>query len=211
MHALLETRNMLRSIVLSIKSPILTPISNVSGLYHCDDFIDNETETKIINILNKETWSTELSRRTLHFGYKYDYKRKTTDPKRDYIGELPNWTNNIIEKMFWSFHKTNIDLPFKTFDQIIINEYKQGQGIGKHTDCITCFSNGIAILSLNNDCIITFEKNDKSHDIFLKRCSLILLTGEARYNWTHSIIPKNNNNFTNEIPRISITFRFVKK
>ncbi|ATZ80383.1 putative DNA repair dioxygenase [Bodo saltans virus] len=204
-------RDMLRSLIINYTSPILQPIQNIDGLFYCDNFIDDKMEQKIIHLVNQEKWSSELSRRVQHYGYKYDYKRRTTDPHKDYIGELPVWTDYIIHKMFCSFHKTCIHLPFETFDQLIVNEYKKGQGIGKHTDCISCFSNGIAIISLNNDSIITFEKNGIRHDIHVKRKSLVLMTDDARYNWTHAIIPMNNNNFTNDKPRISITFRFVKK
>jgi alkylated DNA repair dioxygenase AlkB len=56
---------------------------------------------------------------------------------------------------------------------------------------------------------MTFKKIncDESVDIKLKRRSVVILTGDARYKWTHEISKSKNKNFCDIDPRISLTFR----
>jgi alkylated DNA repair dioxygenase AlkB len=56
---------------------------------------------------------------------------------------------------------------------------------------------------------MTFKKigGDELFDIKLKRKSVVILTGDARYKWTHEISKSKNKNFCDIDPRISMTFR----
>lgn len=67
------------------------------------------------------------------------------------------------------------------FNQLIINEYEPGQGINGHVDNINLFTDVVVSLSLGSPAIMNFEKDETKVEIVLKRCSLIVLQGEARY------------------------------
>lgn len=92
------------------------------------------------------------------------------------------------------------------FDQVIVNEYLCGQGITPHTDCIPCFGDTICSLSLLEHCEMILERGNIKHSIILEPRSLLMLQGEARYKWKHSI-PQRKSNIKNR--RVSATFRKV--
>lgn len=100
-------------------------------------------------------------------------------------------------------------------DQIIINEYQSGQGISTHIDCVPCFSNTIASLSLGSPCVMDFAHSEtgKKSSLLLEPRSLLVLSGDARYLWQHSIAGRKTDRFNGQTiqrtRRISLTFRKV--
>jgi alkylated DNA repair dioxygenase AlkB len=109
----------------------------VPGLFYAENIMTNEEENEIISEINKNEWLDDLSRRVQHYGYKYDYKKRRID-KNDYLGELPIWTKNLENKIFNLINKSDIEIIYYHFDQLIINEYKSNQGISAHVDCVPC-------------------------------------------------------------------------
>ena len=66
------------------------------GLSTTRDFLaDSEEEGLLAHIDNSE-WLTDLSRRVLHFGYKYDYSSRRLDETAR-IGPLPEWLTRFVE------------------------------------------------------------------------------------------------------------------
>jgi len=104
----------------------------------------------------------------------------------------------------------------ETPDQVIVNEYMPGQGITNHIDCPPCFSDTIASLSLGSQCVMNFTNNHNKKEIIpylLDVCSIVVLKGEARYDWMHGIkLVKYDTYFGHKIKRgrrVSLTFRKV--
>lgn len=102
-------------------------------------------------------------------------------------------------------------------DQVIINEYKPGQGISSHIDCEPCFEDTIVSLSLGSGCIMDFtSKFNKTQKIpvWLEPRSLVILSGEARDAWLHGIAARKtdawNGRKCERQRRVSLTFRKVK-
>lgn len=181
---------------------------DIPGLYYCKNIISKEEEEEIINNINNSKWLTDLTRRVQHYGYKYDYKKRKID-KYDKIGDLPNWAKNIGDRIIALLKKHGIKLDYDSFDQLIINEYKTGQGIAPHVDCVPCFKDGIVTITIGNKGIMTFtDRNSKdTYDITLKRRSFAIFTGKSRYNWTHEINKNKNTHLNDDKPRISLTYR----
>jgi alkylated DNA repair dioxygenase AlkB len=179
----------------------------ISGLVYQDDFLSIKEEQLIISEIDNALWDSNLKRRVQHYGYIYDYKTKNINQDSK-MGELPNWLILLERKI-----KTHFNLE-KSFDQVIINEYEPGQGISNHIDCIPCFEDVIISISLLSSCIMQFSKGTEQQEIFLQPRSILLLSGEARYNWKHGIKAIKNDKWLNTtIPRkrrISITFRKIK-
>jgi alkylated DNA repair dioxygenase AlkB len=103
----------------------------------------------------------------------------------------------------------------ETPDQIIVNEYQPGQGISAHIDCVPCFADTIASLSLGSSCVMDFthsKTGDKS-SLLLEPRSLLVLTGDARYVWQHAIAGRKTDRHNGQIiqraRRVSLTFRKV--
>ena len=123
------------------------------------------------------------------------------------LGALPSFCQPLLDKL-----KT---LLAHTPDQLIINEYEPGQGISHHMDKTNFFKDGIVSLSLSSDCTMEF-KNRTTKEIKLvrlERRSVVILTGESRYSWTHAIPARKTDKINGKsVPRtrrVSMTFRKI--
>lgn len=183
-------------------------LPNIQGLQYIPDFINEDEERALISQIDQQPWLNDLKRRVQHYGYKYDYKARAVT-NDSYIGGLPPWLNPVSDRL----HQE--DLFEKTPDQAIVNEYLPSQGISAHTDCVPCFDNAIASLSLGSPAIMQFThaQAKQKEELYLKPRSLVILSGEARYEWQHAIPARKSdvvNGFKIERDRrISVTFRNI--
>lgn len=175
-------------------------VPEIHGLQYSPDFISVDEEQALMKAIDGQPWLNDLKRRVQHYGYKYDYKARAVTAD-SYLGPLPNWIIPVTQK-----------LPFKP-DQAIVNEYLPGQGISAHVDCVPCFADTIASLSLGSGAVMQFVNGQEKHDLYLEPRSLITLSGPARYQWTHAIPVRKSDvvdGFRLERGRrISLTFRMM--
>jgi len=174
--------------------------AEILGLAYIPDFIAIAEEHTLIEVIDNQPWLTDLKRRVQHYGYKYDYKARAVTNDA-YLGPLPSWVEPIAQR-----------LPLNP-DQAIVNEYQPGQGISAHIDCVPCFDDTIASLSLGSSAIMQFThpKTGVQQELYLKERSLIILSGAARYEWQHAI-PARKSDVIEGLKiergrRISLTFR----
>jgi alkylated DNA repair dioxygenase AlkB len=182
---------------------------HIEGLKYIEDYISEQEETALIHQIDQEVWLDDLKRRVQHYGYKYDYKKRNIDASMK-IGNLPFWAESLATNL-----KEQGYMPYLP-DQLIVNEYFPGQGIAAHIDCEPCFDDTIISLSLGSHCTMEFTHKDKSQHLtlILNRRSLLVMSGEARYEWLHGIKGKQSD-LVNEVKtyrdrRISLTFRKIK-
>lgn len=184
------------------------PRINISGLTYIPDFISAQKQDFLLSQIDQQSWLTDLKRRVQHYGYKYDYKARVVSNDA-YLGPLPNWLASLSKKL----HDNRIfpSVP----DQVIVNEYLPGQGISAHIDCVPCFADTIASLSLGSPCVMEFSnaKIGEKESFVLEDCSLIVLSGPARYEWQHAIPARKFDIIhgikTERIRRVSLTLRNV--
>ncbi len=184
------------------------PQDVISGLILIENFISEDVEKELVRNIDNQPWLSDLKRRVQHYGYKYDYKARGV--AEDFkVGDIPEFILPISEQLLREsdFNK----LP----DQVIVNEYQAGQGISPHIDCVPCFEEIIASLSLGSDCFMDFiqpETNQKI-SILLPCRSLFILEDDARYKWQHGIAARKTDKINGKIiqrqRRISLTFRNV--
>ena len=95
---------------------------------------------------------------------------------------LPNQINSLL------FPRDDTTGPC-TSRQAILNYYDPGEGITPHVDLLRRFGDGIFGISLGSGTVMVFQHAEKKkrYDLYLPRGSIIILTGEARYEWTHGI------------------------
>ena len=90
--------------------------------------------------------------------------------------------------------------------QAIINLYHPGEGITPHIDLLGRYGDGIIGVSFSSSCVMRFDrakpetKNDEDigvfqdkrtrWDLYLPERSILVLSKEARYDWTHGIDKK---------------------
>ena len=180
--------------------------AGVPGLNYRSDFISEGEEKDLVTEIDRAGWSSELQRRVQHYGWRYDYKARRIDASMR-IGPLPEWAAPLARRLVSSGLLT--DLP----DQVIVNEYVGDQGISRHVDVETSFADGIATISLLESWEMTFRERKKRGRKVTKRLdrrSAAIMTGDARYRWTHEI-PKRKHEpgRVERRRRISLTFRKV--
>jgi alkylated DNA repair dioxygenase AlkB len=172
------------------------------GLIIIPGVIDARVEQLLIKKADQKTWDGWLKRRTQHYGYEYHYdtRRIGSAVKIPLFIRRTRWhIERIIRKQTGlSIPPTKSPADQETgdwtgkypayFDQSIANEYTPGQGIGKHTDQPQLFSEIIAILSLGSDITMIFERGTTSIPVRMHRRSLILMTGEVRYSYGHTVL-----------------------
>jgi len=107
---------------MGIQTKVMTSIPQILGLSYLPGFITVDQSAALIAEIDNQTWRSDLKRRVQHYGYVYDYRSRAIS-KEMKLGPLPEWLDGMTRQLV----RRNI-FP-KTPDQIIINEYKPGQGI----------------------------------------------------------------------------------
>ena len=114
--------------------------------------------------------------------------------------------------------------------QAIINLYHPGEGITPHVDLLNRFDDGIVGVSLGGGTSMQFARAQASrgkwdavgsyHEVWVPPRSVLVLTGEARYEWTHGIAPRMRDKVEDAARtdgwqwqergvRVSVTFRWL--
>lgn len=174
---------------MSIQIPI-----DIPGLTIVEDYISEEEEKTLLDFIYEQKWMTALSRRVQHYGYEYNYK-----PPYD-LKDAPE-----IPDIFLKYGRA-LD---KSFNQVIVNEYTPGQGIGKHTDHKKLFGERIASLSLGSGIAMIFAKNEEKEELYVNRRTLIIMEDDARWKFTHEIPARKSDKKIQRGTRVSVTFRTV--
>ncbi len=178
------------------------------GITYQDGFITASEEKALLQAIDAAPWITDLRRRVQHYGYRYDYTRRSIS-EHDRIEPLPDWVIALAKRL--SIPDYMEAMP----DQLIVNEYEPGQGIAPHIDR-DCFGPRVAAVSIGGDCLIDLKSPDDKKDGFsiaALRRSLMIYTGEGRAKWKHGISAR----FTDQqdgkkikrTRRVSLTFRTV--
>lgn len=168
------------------KGSFYQQVSTIPGLMYQPEFITKVEEEKLLNCINEAKWSTELRRRVQHYGWRYDYKKRQIDESM-HLGPLPQWAQVLAQKLV--NEKLIKDLP----DQVIVNEYVSDQNISAHIDAEGSFAEYVATISLLETWGMVFRHRDSGEkvEVPLERRSVAILSGDARYKWTHEI-PKRD-------------------
>lgn len=174
------------------------------GLRYLPASISPDLERSLVEAIDAHEWLTSMSRRVQHYGWKYDYKARRVSPD-SYLGPLPAFLTPLVDLI-------QAEAAF-TPDQAIINEYEPGQGIAAHIDCEPCFGPVVAMVGLGSSTQMDFahRPTGRTWSLQFERCAVLILGGEARSEWTHSI-PKRRTDpgaSARRARRVSVTFRTV--
>jgi alkylated DNA repair dioxygenase AlkB len=174
----------------------------IPGATYLEAFISLEEERALIAEIESGNWTHEFARRRQHYGVAYGQ----TDFAHP--SPLPPWIRKIAERVVeggW-FSKMPV--------QARVNEYQPGQGISAHKD-YDPFEE-VASLSLLSGCLMELAcaKKRQLISLWLEPRSLLVLTGEARHDWTHAIRPRLNDLVQGlRVPRrrrLSLTLRTLQ-
>ena len=182
------------------------------GLELVADFVTEQEEKHILNCLDwsnvqneKEHIGGLKNRKVLHFGYEFSYKNNSIETTQDInsnIQPFPDVFGQILKKAL------ALGLITELPDQCTVNRYEPGQGIPPHIDTHSCCTDTILSLSLCSDVVMNFvnasagelnvmeDVNEDRKDfskykgsipVLLPRRSLLVMSDESRYAYTHGI------------------------
>lgn len=176
------------------------------GLIYIPNWLNGLEHDRILDLVDNSEFDTTLSRRVQHYGARYNYESSSVEEIRT-APSVPHELHLLCERLVSEgfFQR----LP----EQIIVNEYIGNQGIASHVDR-TSFGSAIATVSLIESWTMKFRSpNADVVEVPLEKCSLAVMTGPARYEWTHEIAKKKNENIAGmRMPRgrrVSLTFRTI--
>ena len=177
----------------------------VPGLAVHPEFVSAEEERELVEGIEGNQWVKLTNRRVQHYGYEFVYGENTVD-RQGRKGEMPVWVETLREKLR--------GVTGVRFDQMTVNEYQPGDSIPPHIDSHSPFEEPLVSLSLCAPISMRFTKEEEGYNVYLPRRVLVLMTGEARYVWKHSIQQKRFDIYHGlthfRSRRISLTFRKVR-
>ena len=136
-------------------------------------------------------------RRTVSFGWRYDFKSGGLTKTDD----MPGFLIGLRARA-----EAFAENPPGGFQQVLVTEYPPGAGIGWHKDR-SVFEKIVGV-SLGSPAILRFRQRDgssfKRFSLPVEPRSAYLLSGKARHEWEHRIVP-------GEELRFSITFRTLSE
>uniref|UniRef100_A0A8D0QMW7 tRNA (carboxymethyluridine(34)-5-O)-methyltransferase ALKBH8 n=1 Tax=Sus scrofa TaxID=9823 RepID=A0A8D0QMW7_PIG len=157
------------------------------GLMVIEEIISSDDEKMLLESVNwtedtdNQNFQKSLKhRRVKHFGYEFHYENNNVDKDKPLPGGLPDICDSILEK--WLKEGFIKHKP----DQLTVNQYEPGHGIPAHIDTHSAFEDEIISLSLGSEIVMDFKHPDGiTVPVMLPCRSLLVMTGESRYLWTH--------------------------
>lgn len=186
------------------------------GAYILTDFVNVDEETLLIDVIGRSFTGSLKHRAVKHFGYEFLYNSNNVDLSKPLEESIPMKYDFLWMRLKDKGPALNWYKP----DQLTVNQYMPGHGIPQHVDTHSAFDDPILSLSLESDIVMDFRKNEERLSVLLPRFSLLILSGESRYDWTHGIssrtmdiVQTSHNTLTTlqRSKRTSLTFRKTRK
>jgi alkylated DNA repair dioxygenase AlkB len=191
--------------------------TRIHGLEYLPNFITEQEEKQIVNIIDQNEWIHAIRRRTQYYGPVYYHTRhQLPELQPAQLQELYplNTFQFLVDKFVANNYYTLEQYP----TQCLVNEYTMVHGIAEHVDDSSAFGSCVVSLSLLSPCVMAFthiETKEKSY-MLLEPRSLLILRDQARYEYKHGIpnkksisIPNSNQQLIRDesYRRLSLTFR----
>ncbi|HVE14201.1 MAG TPA: alpha-ketoglutarate-dependent dioxygenase AlkB [Elusimicrobiota bacterium] len=161
--------------------------------YYPRVFDGKETKALLGSLLAEKGWEgvsgARGARQVLQYGKRYVYSSRG-------LGEAPAPPERLAGLV-------PLEDGSCSWDQIIVNRYLSGQKITPHVDNVKHFGGCVACVSLGAAAVVTFA-TPSGRVVFRQKVedgSLYVMTGDARYTYTHQADPPQGE------MRLSITFR----
>jgi alkylated DNA repair dioxygenase AlkB len=175
----------------------------IPGLRYVSDYLDPASHDRLFAAINTTTWRHDPSGRGFQiYGYSYHHTKGGIHR----VDDLPDWAADL-GKCLWQ----NGLMPYVP-NQLIANEYPSGTGIFPHVDA-PFFDDTVVSVSLGPSCVMLFTESatGRVEEMFLAPRSALVIAGEARDKWKHSIPPRPQDTWMDQVisrgTRVSLTFR----
>ncbi|HUP57857.1 MAG TPA: alpha-ketoglutarate-dependent dioxygenase AlkB [Bdellovibrionota bacterium] len=180
----------------------LLPSPLPEGFTYLPAFLGPTEEADLLDRFSRLDWKevrmhgVVARRRVVHYGLDYTYDSRSVRP----TDPPPAWLLPLQEKAARPMGVRTSEIA-----EVLLSKYPTGAGIGWHRDA-PMFGDAVFGVSLGGECVLRLRYNegDKPLSIELEPRSAYLLSGNARWNWRHSIPPVKG-------LRYSITFRTLRQ
>jgi len=178
--------------------------SLISGIEYVPGYLDQQTHDRLLSAVDQRPWQISGDHRVQVYGYHYDHEKRAAYR----IGELPPWATPLARRLRQDGFVPSIP------NQLVANDYQPGAGIFDHIDQAV-FGNVVVSVSLGSTCVMRFTQSDAdgSRDVLLEPRSVLVLSGEARWRWKHSIPSCVSDRWDGQeyvrSRRVSLTFRVI--
>lgn len=175
---------------------------SLDGIYLVSDFLSETEENNLIESIDNDIWIPSQSGRLKQdFGIKINFKKQTIKTK--YFTGMPMYSKTILERLktyrllndFQSVELCNLDY-----------RSDRGSHIDPHIDDIWIWGERLITINLLSNTILTLIPNENTSNkiiyIPLPRRWMIVLYGDARYEYKHSIQQQHI-----QERRLAVTFR----
>jgi len=54
-------------------------MKDIAGLQYAANYLSPEESNRLLRIIDQQLWLMDLKRRVQHYGYRYNYKRRSVD------------------------------------------------------------------------------------------------------------------------------------
>ena len=170
-----------------IPEPTTHCATEIPGLFLRHDIFSVEEFDIFLDSINKSPgkWDTSTRRHKRDFGYELDRVGEIVGrgpPLPDACKPLGNYFVALGKEV------CPTDAP-EMINQLSVNSYAPTVGIGKHVDA-SCLGGFVGVASMGSGATILFTPEGRAthtHSVYMPARSALLLTGEARWKYAHSI------------------------
>ncbi|CAG9576310.1 conserved hypothetical protein [Leishmania major strain Friedlin] len=210
-------------------------LPDVPGLFLVEDFVTADEEKAIWHELHHGRPRLQIEylsrRRVAHFNRRFLYGVNALTAEGDVTNARPSFYAWMRARLQNDTAAGGVriegDYPFcpgdYECDQLTVNFYDYSElgacGIAAHVDAHNAFGDAVFIVSLGSYTVMEFSRWDAPAEVaapvgvYLAPRSLVVITGEARYGWTHCISEKRTDTLSELLPtfsrgdRMSLTWR----
>ncbi|RXM97379.1 Alpha-ketoglutarate-dependent dioxygenase alkB-like 4 [Acipenser ruthenus] len=162
------------------------------GVFLCEDFVSEEEEREMVQQMDLDEWKQSQSgRRKQDYGPKVNFKKRRL--KAAGFSGLPGFSRLVVRRM----KEQPVLKDFQPVEQCNLDYHpRRGSSIDPHLDDSWLWGERLVTLNLLSDTVLTMSRASTAEpqctggvevSIPLPRRSLLVLYGEARFQWKHSI------------------------
>ncbi|XP_049599248.1 alpha-ketoglutarate-dependent dioxygenase alkB homolog 4 isoform X1 [Syngnathus scovelli] len=167
------------------------------GVFLWEDFLSEEEEKELISSMDKDVWNLSQSgRKKQDFGPKVNFKKKKV--RFANFSGLPPLSKKLVLRMQQEESLTG----FQPVEQCNLDYQPQrGSAIDPHLDDSWLWGERLVTVNMLSDTVLTMSlerglphlglPGEVNVAVPLPRRSLVMLYGEARHRWKHSILRKD--------------------
>jgi alkylated DNA repair dioxygenase AlkB len=166
------------------------------------EYLAQDDHDRLLALASAGGWLQDRGRGFQIYGYSFHHTKGGIHRVED----LPAWASELGERLW----RDGL-MPYAP-DQLVTNEYQVGSGIFPHVDA-PFFDDTVVSVSLGSSCVMLFTENDSGRveELFLEARSALVIAGDARDKWKHSIPPRPQDLWRGRAvsrgTRVSLTFR----